>query len=227
MRQLPLDVRLAPRARFEGFHPGPNGAVLARLVALAREPRPGLRWLHGPAGAGKSHLLQALCAARGGDALYLPLDEIAALGADALAGWQGATLLCVDALATAVGRADWERGLFNLYRDCDERAVPLVMAARETPRQLPFVLPDLATRCAAGELLGLVPLDEAQQREALVASAAARGLELPDEVVAFLQRHLARDMASLQAALDRLDAAALAAQRRLTLPFVRATLLGP
>jgi DnaA family protein len=224
MRQLPLNVRLAERARFSGYFAGPNAAALARLEALARHPQAGLLWLHGPAGTGKSHLLQALCAAHGGDALYLPLDGILSMGAAALAGWQGAALLCIDALAAVTGQQDWEHGLFNLYRDCEERAVPILMAARETPRQLPFALPDLASRCAAGELLGILPLDEAQQRAALVASAAARGLELPEDAVRFLQRHLARDTASLFAALERLDAAALAAQRRLTLPFVRETL---
>ena len=136
----------------------PQPAVRPVLLPapVARHPQPGLTWLHGPAGSGKSHLLQALCAAHGGDARYLPLDGIAPLRAEALAGWQGASPLCIDAMAAVVGDAAWERELFNLYRDCDERGAPIVMAARETPRQLGFVLPDLASRCAAGELLSRV-----------------------------------------------------------------------
>ncbi len=40
----------------------------------------------------------------------------------------------------------------------------------------------------------------------------------------FLQRRLPRDMESMCAFLDELDEASLAAQRKLTVPFVRAVL---
>jgi DnaA family protein len=224
MRQLPLGVRLHDRARFDSFLPGPNAGALGQLQALAREPRAGLAWLHGPAGSGKSHLLQALCAAAGPEAVYLPLAQLAPQGAAALADWTGTRWLCIDEVGLAVGHPDWERALFMLYRDAEERGSVLVMAARELPHGLHFALPDLASRCAAGHRLALQPLDEAGQRAALAMRAQLRGLELPDDTVQFLQRRLPRELASLLAALDELDAAALAEQRRLTVPFVRAVI---
>jgi len=224
MRQLPLGVRLHDRARFESFLPGPNAAVLGQLQAQASEPRAGLAWLHGPAGSGKSHLLQALCAAAGPGALYLPLAQLAPQGPAALADWTGARWLCVDDAGLAVGHPAWERALFTLYRDAEERGAALLVAARELPNGLRFALPDLASRCAAGHRLALQPLDEAGQRDVLALRAHLRGLELPDETVQFLQRRLPRELASLLGALDELDAAALAEQRRLTVPFVRAVL---
>jgi DnaA family protein len=54
--------------------------------------------------------------------------------------------------------------------------------------------------------------------------ARGRGLELPDEVGRYLLARSARDIPSLLAVLDRLDHASLAAQRRLTVPFVREVL---
>jgi DnaA family protein len=51
-----------------------------------------------------------------------------------------------------------------------------------------------------------------------------RGLELPDETWHWLQRRLPRDMRTLYGLLDTLDEAALAAQRRLTIPFIREVL---
>ncbi len=221
MRQLPLSVRLRDRALFESFHAGPNGTTVAQLLTLAAHAPPGLTWLYGPAGSGKTHLLQAICARAGATALYLPLSQVAALEAQALREWQGAGCLCIDELATVVGQPAWERELFALYRDCEERAATLVMAARETPAQLPFALPDLASRCAAGQRLGLLALDEPEQCEALRLRARQRGFELPEEAARYLQRRLPRDMASLFALLDELDTAALAAQRRLTVPFIR------
>jgi DnaA family protein len=226
MRQLPLGVRLHDRARFESFLPGPNAAALAQLRGLAAAPRAGMVWLQGPAGAGKSHLLQALCAAAGSEAAYLPLLQLTAQGPAALADWTGARWLCVDEVALAVGHPAWERALFTLYRDAEERGATLLMAAREPPHALQFALPDLASRCAAGQRLALQALDEPGQRSALALRAQLRGLELPEETAQFLQRRLPRELASLLAALDELDAAALAEQRRLTVPFVRAVLGG-
>ena len=224
MRQLPLSVRLRDRASFESFLPGPNQDALTQVKALAEQQRAGLVWLCGPEGSGKTHLLQALCARGGSAAAYVPLSQLESYGAAALGDWQGARWLCLDELAAAVGRPDWERALFALYRDCEERGASLLMAARESPAQLPFVLPDLASRCAAGHRLALQSLDEQQQCAALRLRAQLRGFDLPEETAHYLQRRLPRDMSSLFALLDELDAAALAAQRRLTVPFIRGVL---
>lgn len=221
MRQLPLSVRLRDRASFESFLPGPNAIALEQVRALARQQRPGLMWLCGPEGSGKTHLLQALCAAVASEGAYVPLSQLESYGAAALGDWQGARWLCLDEIAPVVGRIEWERALFGVYRDCEERGASLLMAAREAPNQLPFALPDLASRCAAGHRLTLQALNEEQQCAALRLRAQVRGFDLPEETAHYLQRRLPRDMSSLFALLDELDAAALAAQRRLTVPFIR------
>ena len=223
MRQLPLSVRLRDRALFANFLPGPNAAALTQLRAAAAAPKAGLTWLHGAAASGKSHLLQALYA-EDGNALFLPLSQLTPFGPAALLEWQGGGALYVDELATVLGHADWERALFARYRDCEERGVPMVFAAREPPAELRFALADLASRCAAAQRIALQSLDEAQQGAAVSLRAQARGFELPEETLRYLQRRLPRDMGSLCAVLDELDEAALAAQRRLTVPFIRGLL---
>ncbi len=224
MRQLPLNVRLHDRALFDSFLPGPNATVLAQLVALAEQPRAGLVWLCGPEGSGKTHLLQALCARAREGARYLPLSQLTSFGPAALAEWQGERWLCLDETDAVIGKLEWERALFGVYRDFEDRGASLLMAARAAPPQLPFVLPDLASRCAAGARLTLQALDEDGQLAALRLRAQQRGVELPDETARYLQRRLPRDMSSLFAVLDELDTAALAAQRRLTVPFIRRVL---
>ena len=221
MRQLPLRVRLHDPALFESFLPGPNAQVLQQLVELARHQRGGLWWLCGPEGSGKTHLLQALCTAAGEGAQYVPLSELAAYGPAALAEWHGARWLCLDEADAVIGNGEWERALFAVYRDCEERGASLLVAARAAPPQLSFALPDLASRCAAGLRLTLRALDEDGQLAALRLRAQQRGFDLPDETARYLQRRLPRDMRSLFAVLDELDAAALAAQRRLTVPFIK------
>jgi DnaA family protein len=221
LRQLPLSVRLHDRALFASFLPGPNAQVTAQLAELAGRQRNGFWWLCGPEGSGKTHLLQALCTAAGEGAQYVPLSELAAYGPSALAEWHGARWLCLDDVAVVIGNDAWERALFSVYRDCEERGASLLMAAREGPPQLSFALPDLASRCAAGLRLALRALDEHQQLAALRLRAQQRGFDLPDETARYLQRRLPRDMRSLFAVLDELDTAALAAQRRLTVPFIK------
>ena len=224
MQQLPLGVRLRDRATFESFLPGANAVALAALQSVAAGRHAGLVWVAGSGGSGRSHLLQAVCAAAGHRAAYLPLRQLRAMGPESLAGWQASQILCVDDVDAVLGTMAWERALFALHRDAEERGAALVMSAALPPQHLKFTLADLASRCAAGLILTLTPLDEAQQREALRLRASLRGLELPEETALYLQRRLPRDMETLYGLLDTLDAAALQAQRRLTVPFIREVL---
>lgn len=226
MQQLPLGVRLRDRAVFDSFLPAGNAATLTQLRELATRPRPGLHWIAGVPGSGKTHLLQAMCAqtALSFAAAYLPLRELRANGPEALEGWQSPACLCLDDVDAVIGQPGWERALFALYRDAEEQGTALLFAAQLPPRQLDFTLPDLASRCAAGTLHVLQSLNEIEQREALQLRARLRGLELPEETAAYLQRYQRRDMQTLYSLLDTLDQAALSAQRRLTVPFIREVL---
>lgn len=227
MQQLPLAMRLRERAIFDTWVTGDNAAAVAQLRALAVGTQPAVCWLSGPSGVGKSHLLQACCAeaARAGlRAIYLPVSQLQGLGAGALEEWQGASLLALDEVAPIIGQRDWERALFALYRDAEERGSVLLAAAALPPAELPFALPDLKSRFAACRLLRLQPLDDAGQRVALRLRARARGLELPEDTALFLQRRFRRELPVLCDLLDALDEAALRAQRRLTVPFIREVL---
>ena len=71
--------------RFETYHEGANGATVASLKQLVRESGRSGSWVHGPAGVGKTHLLQACCALAGQSGLtsaYLPLAASRALQRD-------------------------------------------------------------------------------------------------------------------------------------------------
>ena len=224
MRQLPLGVQLGVSLRFETFHIGANEeAVAALTLRSGGDFRPPL-WLFGPRGCGKSHLLQAACALAGHHGLtaaYLPLAAVRADGPALLEGFEHLRLVALDDLDAIAGAADWERALFTLYNGLQEQRGCLVLAAAQAPAVLPFGLPDLASRLAASEVHRLQPLAEPDQTEALRRRARYRGLELPEETLAYLTRRAPRDFSALCRLLDELDTEALAAQRRLTVPFVR------
>jgi DnaA-homolog protein len=219
MQQMPLGVRLNDRATWSSFLPGNNQLVVDALRALG-PANGGMLYLYGGTGSGKSHLLQAWCAAQAGSAYY-QLASLRELGASVLEGAEGLEAVALDDLAAVAGDPEWERALFRLYNERDAARLPVAWADALPARELDWRLPDLRSRLGAIVHLGLEPLDEAQQRAALQLRATQRGLELPEETALYLQRHFPRDMGSLYALLDRLDTAALREQRRLTVPFIK------
>lgn len=223
MKQLPLSVRLQDRAVFSSFLPGANLEALAAAQALAQGAGSALLYLHGVAGAGRSHLLQAICAAVPGSG-YFPLRQLRDLGPAVLEGVAGLPAVALDDVDAVAGDGGWERLLFGLYNECAGNGTRLAVSAAVPASDLQLVLPDLASRLAAMPHYALRPLDEVQQRQALQLRAAQRGVELPAETLLYLQRRFARDMGSLNRLLDQLDLASLEEQRRLTLPFIRRVL---
>lgn len=227
MRQLPLGVQLGVSLRFETYCTGANAAVVAGLTGLVGAAERSAWWIFGPPGVGKTHLLQACCALageRGLSSAYLPLGAPAVPDPGLLAGFERLDLIALDDVDAIAGHAGWERALFLLYNELMEQGGHLVYAAGSPPAALPLRLPDLASRFAACVAHRLQPLPENEQGAALQRRAAHRGLELPDETLQYLTRRAPRDFAALCRLLDELDTEALAAQRRLTVPFVRRVL---
>jgi DnaA-homolog protein len=222
MKQLALGVRLRADAVFESFWPGPNSEIVAALRGPSAVPL----WLWGASGSGKTHLLQAVCAAAGevssgAAAAYFPLTRPPALPPEALAGFERARVLCVDDVDAAAGDLAWESALFRLFNEASELRTRLIFAAAAPPRQPDWRLEDWGSRAAACVVYQLRELDDDGRVEALRLRAAQRGLQLPYETSEYLLKRMPRDMRSLFDILDQLDEASLVAQRRLTIPFIR------
>lgn len=229
--QLPLALRWPHRQRFEHFHAGANAAALAAVRALTSDAdAPGATapwiYLHGPPGCGRSHLLLAACQAAsvaGRRVQYLPLAGLGELAA-ALHGVAGSELLALDDVHAIAGQRDAELALFDLYNRARAEGSRLLIAGDAAPAKLGLGLPDLRSRLSACTQYALKPLDDAERRAVLRAQASARGIVLDATVLDWLFARHARDLGALLDLLDRLDQASLAAQRRITVPFLRALL---
>ncbi|MGY0556320.1 DnaA regulatory inactivator Hda [Lysobacter sp. A421] len=224
--QLPLALRYPADQRLDTFVGAPPGA-LAQLRGLVEGKTGDWLYLAGPTGVGKTHLLLASCAATeaaGGRAAYLPL--VAAVGrlADALDALEGNDVLALDGLEAISGQRDDEVALFDAHNRARAAGTRIIYAARANPDALGLVLPDLRSRLSQCSRIGLQPLSEEGRREVLRQRARRRGWLLEDTALDWLLKRVDRDLAGLAVLLDRLDRASLAAQRRITVPFLRETL---
>ncbi len=226
MAQIPLPLVLNKHSRFETFVGGENRALVAHLQSLVSGSDSEILWIWGPAGSGKSHLLQATCAGiTARRAMYLPLRTAQAAGIKVLQGLETLDILTLDDVDAVSGDATWDRALFGLYTRIQAERGCLIFAARRAPASTRFSLPDLASRAGGAVVYHLRSLDDDQLLVALRGHANARGLDLPDAAARYLLARVSRDMGVICQWLDELDTASLVAKRKLTVPFIRAAMM--
>jgi len=217
--QLVLELAPAPPPAFANFVAGRNGEALAALVALGqREAGERFVYLWGDAGGGRTHLLHATVAAArsfGMEAHYVAPGD-----------WPGRTF-AADALLAAddVDRLDAasQVALFDAFNRLKSGGGRLVAAGSAAPRDLDL-RDDLRTRLGSGLAFQVHPLSDAEKSEAMRARARARGMDLGDEMIAYLLARLPRDMGALAAVVDALDRYSLARKRPLTIALAREAL---
>ena len=227
--QLPLGIKLRDDARFGNFHGDRNAGAASRLKAICDQPS-GIPVvvICGDSDTGKSHLLQAVChdaESRGRAAVCISIAELEPFGPEALAGLEGADVICLDDLDRITGQDGWEEAVFHLYNRVQDRGGLLVVSLSEVPSAASFALPDLVSRLSHGLIVQLGIYRDDDRLRILMARAEQRGLVLGDDVAGFIMRRAPRRLGDLLAILDTLDENSLQAQRRLTIPFVK-TVMG-
>ena len=224
-QQLPLPLGEYGTPSFENYYPvGANSEAVAAIRDCGQGEGERFLYLWGSTGVGKTHLLLAACQAaakQGSRVAYVPLKKRGNFTPAILGGLEAAALVAIDDIDCIAGHWHWEESLLRLYNLLQESSGHLLVASTEKPRALHLSLPDLRSRLGWGVGYQLQPLNDEQKRAALQLQAATRGMELPHEVASFLLRHSERDMHSLSRLLVQLERASMAAQRRLTVPFVR------
>lgn len=224
--QLPLALRYSPDQRFDSYIGAPQGA-LAHLRALALGTVSDWLYLAGSARTGKTHLALALCAEAeqaGRRAAYLPLVAAAGRLQDALAALHGQDVVALDGLEAIAGRREDEVALFEFHNRARTAGTTVLYTARDVPAELGLSLPDLRSRLSQCVQLMLLPLDDAGRRDVLRYRAQRRGLVLEEAAIDWLLTRTDRDLGRLVTLLDQLDRASLAAQRRITVPFLRSVI---
>jgi chromosomal replication initiation ATPase DnaA len=210
--QLPLDLGFRPAQGRADFIVAPcNEAAVAWIDRWPDWPAPGLV-LAGPSGAGKSHLA-AVWRARSAAADFAPVSPP-----------DGPPALVVEgADRIAADRAGAE-ALFHAYNAVAARRGHVLLTAPAPAARWTVALPDLASRLRALPTAEIGLPDDALLSALYAKLFADRRLAVPEGLVPLLVARLERSAAAASAAVARLDRAALAERRAITLPFARRTL---
>ena len=214
MKQIPLPLGPAPLLSFDNYLPGLNAAEVQQLRELVLPAAPVYLW--GPAGSGKTHLLQALalhCQAQGQHTGWFD------------AGLPTPWVLQPDWALVVIDNCDLlqpleQQAAFALFVEAATHAVQVAAAGRVPPVDLPL-REDLRTRLGWGHVLALQPLSDENVRDALCSEAARRGFGLSDEVMSYLLTRFPRDLSHLMPLFDQLDDFALSLARPITVPLLR------
>ncbi len=222
--QLPLDFRLRDEAILDRFIAGSNQELLAEIQSIQDNNQKSL-FVVGAVATGKTHLLQASSRLLP-TSIYLPLKEIDKYSPDMFEGFAEAQLICLDDIDCLAGNAEMELALFSFINQLKEQGASFIFSASQKADQCGFGLKDLVSRLNACIPYTIHELDDESKRLHLFQDAEARGLVFTREVVDWILVHKPRDMRSLAELMNLLDRESLAAQRRITIPFLRATIKG-
>lgn len=170
----------------------------------------------GPSGSGKSHLANVWRLASGARAVEA--RDVRESDLDALV--EGRALVVEDADRSGIS----DLTLFHLLNLCKEREVSLLLTAREAPVDWPIRLPDLASRLRSIPAVTIGQPDDGLLRAVLVKQFADRQLDVTPQVISYLTARMERSMGEAGRVVERLDRAALEAQRRITRQFAREAL---
>ena len=208
------DLILTSDEDFDNFVPGVNEELYSSLSSLA-PAQAVLIW--GLPGSGKTHLLKATAHLYEGlyfNAESFPLDS---------AEIPQAKLICVDDVNLL--NEEQQAVLFNLYNSwqsykATEQVFNLIVSADAAPKFI-SVREDLRNRLGWDLVFELHALDDADAQLAFAQRAFDKGLSLSKEVTPWLFSHYTRDIRTLLALLDALDAYSLAQKRTITLPLLK------
>jgi DnaA regulatory inactivator Hda len=212
MTQLPLDLGFRPALGRADFLIAPcNAAAVAWLDRWPGWPGTALA-LWGPAGSGKTHLVEVWRARSG--AVRIAPDRLASASVPQLLG---------AARAAAVDDADSadEEALLHLFNLLGERQGHLLVAAREPPARWALRLADLRSRLLASPAVAVEAPDDALLGALLVKLFNDRQLRISEDIIAYLLPRIERSFAAAQAIVAALDQAALAGQRAVTVKLAR------
>jgi chromosomal replication initiation ATPase DnaA len=217
IRQLPLELpHQASLVRADFLVSEANREAVALVDGWPEWP-PGTVVLVGPAGSGKTHLVEIWRAASGArviDAAQLdgtPVDDLLTNGA-----------VVVEDLHHQPFR---EGALFHLMNRVRETGAFALLTTRTPPAELEIRLADLKSRLVTARSLEIGEPDDDLIRKVLAKQFADRQLKVTPAVVEFIIRRMERSLETARRTVAELDRRALSEARAVTRPLAAAVMV--
>ena len=215
--QIPLDLGHRPALSEGDFLVAPcNAEAHGWLARWPGWPGPA-SVIYGPAGCGKTHLAHLFAAASG--AVTVAAADLAVADPPLLLARAGAVVV-EDCDREGLDEA----ALFHLINLTKESGGFLLLTGREAPARWTVLLPDLRSRLNAMPALPIGAPDDAVLAAVLVKLFADRQIKVGEDLVAYLLGRMERSFAEAVRLVERLDHAALAGRRAVTVPLARCVL---
>jgi len=192
-----------------------NTAAVEAIDRWPEWPLPSLLVV-GPAGSGKSHLVNVWRLKSRADVI-----SGARLGEAAVASFEAHQALAVEDIDRGIGN---EQVLFHLLNLAREKQGSLLLTSRVAPGEMTIGLPDLRSRLRATPPLLIEAPDEGLLKSVLVKLFADRQLAVEPHVVTYLALHMDRSMEAARRVVALSDRLSLAMQRKVTRAVAAAAL---
>ena len=220
--QLPLDLGHRTALSDGDFLVAPcNADAYAWLERWPRWPGPA-SVIFGPAQCGKTHLAH-LFATRSG-AVALAAAALTVADPPCLLAQAHAVVVEDCDRAGGDGEGLDETALFHLINLTKESGGFLLLTGREAPSRWKIGLPDLRSRLNAMAALAIGAPDDEALAAVLVKLFADRQVKVGEDLVTYLLGRMERSFAAAAGLVERLDRAALAGRRAVTVPLARRVL---
>lgn len=217
LQQIPLDFQTRPAMGRDDFFIGTENQDAVNWIDMwPNWPAPALI-LSGPAASGKSHLA-AVWQDRSG-AHIVNAADLSDQSAEDMAA-QSETLI-IDNLDVWIGDRDAETTLFHLYNIAKENEHSLLLTMRSSPTHLDFAVADLASRLRAAPLAMIHPPGDDLLAPILIKHFYDRQLQVGQDVISYILPRMERSFSATRDLVKRIDQAALAEKKAVTIPLVR------
>ncbi|MDD9726248.1 DnaA/Hda family protein [Roseovarius sp. SK2] len=214
-QQLSFDLPAKPaHGREDFFVSAANAQAVALIDTWESWPARKLV-LHGPPGAGKTHLAHVWAAQSG--ATILPAADLPGADIPALAR----SHVAVEDCETIAGQDASETALFHLHNLTLAEGHSLLLTASTAPKYWNLALPDLASRVQGTPAVELDLPDDMLLTAILAKLFDDRQLTPTPDVIPYLLRRIDRSFEAARQVVALLDSAALSRKRALTRPFAR------
>ena len=217
-RQMVLDLpHRTARGREDFLVTASNRAAVGMIDRYPEWPSYAMV-IAGPAGSGKTHLLEVWREASGA-----ALTAASGVTEAAVPG-----LMATGALAIDEARGDGldERGLFHLLNYARQTGGHVLVAAATPPVSWVIRIPDLASRLKALPVAELGPPDDELLRGVLIKLFGDRQLAVDAGVISYLLVRMPRSLEAARALVAAIDRQALEDKAEITRAFVGRILQG-